>query len=169
MDNNSDSDSDSELDNISISSSDNETTVSLCISEAVSENSYCDTFSLDNLTNDDIADILIDIYEQIDAYVQENILKISLPTFYSDICNDIAETIYMEWESAGICDEDTGSCLCHRGYSSSNGDGGPGPLGDCGWPTMFAKTDKAFRRYSGDLRSLITQRTSFVANSDAQF
>ena len=107
MDNNSDSDSDSELDNISISSSDNETTVSLCISEAVSENSYCDTFSLDNLTNDDIADILIDIYEQIDAYVQENILKISLPTFYSDICNDIAETIYMEWESAGICDEDT--------------------------------------------------------------
>jgi hypothetical protein len=69
----------------------------------------------------------------------------------------------------GICDEDTGSCLCHRGYSSSNGDGGPGPLGDCGWPTMFAKTDKAFRRYSGDLRSLITQRTSFVANSDAQF
>lgn len=69
----------------------------------------------------------------------------------------------------GICDDDTGSCLCHRGYASSNGNGGPGPLGDCGWPTMFAKTDKAFNRYVGGLSSLLTQQTAFVANSDAVF
>ena len=76
------------------------------MSDAVSEVSYCDIFPLENLTNDDIAEIIMDIYEQIDNYVQENILKISLPTFYSDVCRDIAETIYMEWEVAGICDED---------------------------------------------------------------
>lgn len=96
----------SESDNVSISSSDEETIASICMSEAVSEKSYCETFPLDNLTNDDIAEIIMDIYEQIDTYVQENILKMSLPTFYSDICDDIAETMYIEWESAGVCDED---------------------------------------------------------------
>ena len=106
QDSDSDSDSGSESDNISISSSDNETIASICMSDAVSEVSYCDIFPLENLTNDDIAEIIMDIYEQIDNYVQENILKISLPTFYSDVCRDIAETIYMEWEVAGICDED---------------------------------------------------------------
>ena len=95
-----------ESDTISISSSDEDTVISICMSEAVSEISYCETFPLDNLTNDDIADIIMDIYEQIDNYVQENILKISLPTFYSDICDDIADTIYTEWESAGVCEED---------------------------------------------------------------
>ena len=99
--------SESESDNISISSSDEETIVSISMSEALSENSYCDIFPLDNLTNDDIADIIMDIYEQIDNYVQANLLKMSLPTFYSDICDDIAETIYMEWESAGVCDEES--------------------------------------------------------------
>lgn len=96
-----------ESDNISISSSDEDTMVSICISETDSEVSYCDTFPLDNLTNDDIAEIITDIYEQIDHYVQENILKISIPTFYSDVCDEIAETLFTEWESAGICDEDS--------------------------------------------------------------
>lgn len=96
-----------ESDTISISSSDEDTIASICMSEADSEVSYCDTFLLDNLSNDDIADIITDIYEQIDHYVQENILKISIPTFYSDVCDEITETLFSEWESAGICDEDS--------------------------------------------------------------
>lgn len=96
-----------ELDDISISSSDEDTMVSICMSDTVSEISDCNTFLLDNLSDDDIAEIITDIYEQIHHYVQENTLKISSPTFYSDICDEIADTLFMEWESAGICDEDS--------------------------------------------------------------
>jgi putative phage-type endonuclease len=71
-----------------------------------SDYSVSGLFSLDMLTNDDIAEIIMDIYEQIDTYFQDNIIKLSSPTFYSDICTDITETLYQEWETADLCDED---------------------------------------------------------------
>ena len=67
----------------------------------------------------------------------------------------------------GVCDIDTGRCLCHRGYSSSDGDGNSGMRGDCGFRTMFATVDAAKQRYRGGVASLVTQVTSFVPNTDS--
>ena len=67
----------------------------------------------------------------------------------------------------GVCDTDSGRCLCHRGYSSSDGDGNSGMRGDCGFRTMFATVDMATQRYRGGIASLVTQVTSFVPNTDS--
>jgi len=37
----------------------------------------------------------------------------------------------------GVCDELTGRCTCGLGYSSSDGQGKPGTLGDCGYMLPF--------------------------------
>lgn len=79
---------------------------SICISDTTSDISSTIPFSLDDLTDDDITEVLIDIYEQMDNCFQDNILQISSPTFYSDICFDIADILYTEWEDAGLCEED---------------------------------------------------------------
>ena len=67
----------------------------------------------------------------------------------------------------GVCDYDNGMCLCHKGYTSSDGDGNSGSRGDCGFPTMFAKKDQAFQRFQGGISSLVTQVTNFVPNTDS--
>lgn len=36
----------------------------------------------------------------------------------------------------GRCDTGTGVCTCYTGYASSNGQGGQGTNGDCGWPAL---------------------------------
>jgi putative phage-type endonuclease len=79
---------------------------SACISDVCSELSEYDVFSLENITDDDVAETIMDVYEQIDEYFQQGIINLSSPTFYSDICQDIAELLYQEWETAGLCEED---------------------------------------------------------------
>lgn len=75
-------------------------------SDVCSELSEYDVFSLENITDDDVAETIMDVYEQIDEYFQQGIIKLSSPTFYSDICQEIAELLYEEWETAGLCEED---------------------------------------------------------------
>jgi len=75
-------------------------------SDVCSELSEYDVFSLENITDDDVAETIMDVYEQIDEYFQQGIIKLSSPTFYSDICQEIAELLYQEWETAGLCEED---------------------------------------------------------------
>jgi len=67
----------------------------------------------------------------------------------------------------GVCDYDEGRCLCHKGYTSSDGDGNAGQRNDCGFKTMFAKKDAAAQRYQGGIGSLVTQTTSFSANTQS--
>ena len=40
---------------------------------------------------------------------------------------------YIECSGRGLCDHETGLCTCVTGFSSSNGQGASGVLGDCGY------------------------------------
>jgi hypothetical protein len=39
----------------------------------------------------------------------------------------------LECSGRGLCDYEMGVCNCFVGYGSSNGMGGPGKMGDCGY------------------------------------
>jgi len=80
--------------------------ISIGTSDTLSETYDFDAFTLENITDEDVAETIMDVYEQIDELFNENLIQLSSPTFYSDICQDIAELLYEEWESAGLCEED---------------------------------------------------------------
>jgi putative phage-type endonuclease len=78
--------------------SDNESTNST-ISNSNNKNGI---FLLDNLSENDIYDIIIDIYEQISEFLKNNILLISSPVFYKNMFETIGEILYNEWENARL-------------------------------------------------------------------
>ena len=45
---------------------------------------------------------------------------------------------YQECSGRGLCDRDTGQCVCFDGFSSSNGQGDPGERPDCGYAKHFS-------------------------------
>ena len=97
----------------------------------------------------------------------------SLTHSVSSVAFTLVESVRGTRETAicsdhGVCDEDNGRCLCHRGFSSSNGNGDNGQRGDCGWPTMFATVDAAAYRYSPreEVARRVVQTTAFQANAD---
>jgi hypothetical protein len=47
----------------------------------------------------------------------------------------------VECSNRGLCNRDTGACVCFSGYSPSNGDGGAGLIPDCGYPGAVPPTD----------------------------
>lgn len=62
----------------------------------------------------------------------------STPTF-DGVANPIDGTREeVDCSNRGLCDTTTGVCRCYPGFSSSNGAGGSGPLGDCGYGTTAA-------------------------------
>lgn len=83
-----------------------DTDISIGTSDTLSETYDFDAFTLENITDEDVAETIMDVYEQIDERFNENLIQLSSPTFYSDICQDIAELLYEEWETAGLCEED---------------------------------------------------------------
>lgn len=44
---------------------------------------------------------------------------------------------YIECSGRGLCDHILGECECFAGYSSSDGQGGPGPRDDCGYKDPY--------------------------------
>lgn len=60
----------------------------------------------DSFEEDEINDIIEDIYEQFEDCYTHNILKLSSPNFYKDMINSISINLWIEWENVNICDED---------------------------------------------------------------
>jgi len=81
-------------------------TNSECISDTNSEYSYYDPFTLDDIGEDDYIEIINDIYDLIHECFQNNLIQLSTPTFYSNICKYVTDILYTEWEDADICEEE---------------------------------------------------------------
>jgi len=67
---------------------------------------------LENLEEQDILDIVNDIYSQFEEFLNINISKLSSPTFYKDMFYYIAYILYEEWNDAelyGDIDDDSSS------------------------------------------------------------
>ena len=59
-------------------------------------------YLLDDLSENDISDIIIDIYEQFGDFLKNNVLMISSPTFYKTMFETIGQVIYSEWVEADL-------------------------------------------------------------------
>lgn len=59
-----------------------------------------------NLSEDEICDIIIDIYELFDEYIESNVIELSSPTFYDQMFKFVTEILLEEWIDADLCDED---------------------------------------------------------------
>lgn len=59
-----------------------------------------------NLTEDEIGDIIIDVYELFDEYIESNVLELSSPAFYDQMFQFVTEVLLEEWIDADLCDED---------------------------------------------------------------
>ena len=57
---------------------------------------------LKNLSEEDISDIYVDVYEQISEFLVNNILSISSPNFYKNMFEAISNTLFEEWLEAGF-------------------------------------------------------------------
>jgi putative phage-type endonuclease len=60
----------------------------------------------DSFHEDDVYDIIQDIYNMFDEYYSNNIIKISSPKFYTEMFDMISEILYTEWEDIDMCYED---------------------------------------------------------------
>lgn len=47
--------------------------------------------------------------------------------------DEAARAAWRECNGRGVCDSSTGVCSCADGFQSSDGLGGPGQTGDCGF------------------------------------
>ena len=59
-------------------------------------------YLLDDLSENDISDIIIDIYDQFSDFLKNNVLMLSSPTFYKTMFETIGQVIYCEWIDADL-------------------------------------------------------------------
>ena len=87
------SSSESDIDEISVSSS-----ISCKTEETM--------LLFDSFDEDEIADIIEDIYDQFEDSYTNNVIKMSSPKFYKDMVNSISINLWIEWENINICDDE---------------------------------------------------------------
>jgi putative phage-type endonuclease len=58
------------------------------------------------LNDNDMLEIEIDVYENIEEYLINEIINISSPQFYHELIEDITNVFHDYWADCGICDED---------------------------------------------------------------
>lgn len=61
---------------------------------------------LGDLSETDICDIMIDIYDQMADFLRKNVLSLSSATFYKDMFHSIATVLYEEWVDADLYGDD---------------------------------------------------------------
>lgn len=61
---------------------------------------------IEELSEDDIVDVISDIYNMIEDMYSNNIIELSSPTFYEDIYSSISSVFYTEWMNFGIISND---------------------------------------------------------------
>jgi len=59
-----------------------------------------------DLNENDMLDVEIDLYENIEEYLMNEIINISSPQFYDELIEDITNVFHDYWADCGICDED---------------------------------------------------------------
>ena len=59
-------------------------------------------YLLDDLSENDISDIIVDIYDQFSDFSKNNVLMMSSPTFYKTMFETIGQVIYCEWIDADL-------------------------------------------------------------------
>jgi|TARA_B110000093_G_C12965299_1_gene409301 putative phage-type endonuclease len=74
--------------------------------ETDDEDLILDNNIMDQLTSEDVGEIIQYIYELLDEYYQENLVEVYSPTFIDTLCKDVAYILFEEWSSAEICIED---------------------------------------------------------------
>ena len=60
----------------------------------------------DSFEEDEIADIIEDIYDQLEDCYTNNIIKMSSPKYYKEMINSISINLWIEWENINICDDE---------------------------------------------------------------
>jgi hypothetical protein len=82
-------------------------------SDSTSDNATCTSTVknipclLADLSENDICDIIIDIYDQMADFLKKNVMSLSSATFYRDMFNTIALVLYDEWVDADLYGEDS--------------------------------------------------------------
>jgi putative phage-type endonuclease len=90
------------MDSNYILSNEDESDTNSSISVQLNESSLLFT----DLSEDDISNITIDVLEQIDSYMKSEIISISSPNFNSTMTEVISDSLFEEWISQELCDED---------------------------------------------------------------
>lgn len=78
----------------------------ISITSSISLTSVASIKLFDSFHEDDVYDIIQDIYNMFDEYYSNNIIKISSPKFYTEMFDMISEILYTEWEDIDMCYED---------------------------------------------------------------
>jgi hypothetical protein len=61
---------------------------------------------MDELTEDDIEETIETVYELFDTYFQEKILSLSSPKFYVQLCHEVADVLFEDWENAVLLEDE---------------------------------------------------------------
>jgi hypothetical protein len=87
-----------ESDYIPTSDSDND-------SISIGSSGSLDCCLLEDLTENDIADITTDILENIELYIKNEMLSMSSPNFYPNLIESVGSIIFDDWIVYGICED----------------------------------------------------------------
>ena len=78
----------------------------ISISSSISCKTEESMLLFDSFEEDEIDDIIEDIYEQFEDCYNNKMIKVSSPKFYNDMIHGISHDLLIEWEHVNICDED---------------------------------------------------------------
>ena len=124
-------------------------------SSILSQNSSC----LEDLNEDEICDITEYIYDLIETYIENEIITISSPNFYSNMIDSISYLVYEEWIDSNICESSDEVVLELTDFVEQ--------LVDI--YLNFSKIPKRARAYSADLEETVNinavkQRIEYLQN-----